>query len=45
MRKGLLLILNDGNLLHTAPIVFMNLVARVLHKKAAGEPNLGARND
>ncbi len=34
--KGLLLILNDGNLLHTAPIVFMNLVARVLHKKAAG---------
>jgi arsenate reductase-like glutaredoxin family protein len=31
--EGLLLILNDGNLLHTAPIVFMNLVARVLNKR------------
>jgi len=34
--KGLLLILNDGNFLHTAPTVFMNLVARVLQKKAPG---------
>lgn len=33
--KGLLLIVNDGNLLHTAPIVFMTLVARVLQKRSA----------
>lgn len=33
--KGLLLIVNDGNLLHTAPIVFMTLVARVLQKLSA----------
>lgn len=31
--KGLLLIANDGNLLHTSPIDYMNLVARALQKK------------
>src|SRR6266404_698574 len=32
--KGLLLIVNDGNLLHTAPVEFMTLVARVLQKRS-----------
>ncbi len=34
--KGLLLIVNDGNLLHTAPAEYVNLVARVLKKKGPG---------
>jgi hypothetical protein len=33
--KGLLLIVNDGNMLHTAPLVFMNLVARILQRRTA----------
>lgn len=32
--RGLLLIANDGNLLHTSPRDYMNFVARVLAKKA-----------
>jgi hypothetical protein len=31
--KGLLLIANDGNLLHTSPIDYMILISRVLQKK------------
>jgi hypothetical protein len=31
--KGLLLILNDGNLLHTEPVNFMTLLARVPQKR------------
>jgi hypothetical protein len=31
--KGLLLIANDGNLLHTSPVDYMILVSRVLQKK------------
>jgi hypothetical protein len=31
--KGLLLIMNDGNLLHTSPKDYMILISRVLHKK------------
>lgn len=31
--KGLLLIANDGNLLHTSPKDYMILISRVLHKK------------
>lgn len=31
--KGLLLIANDGNLLHTSPTDYMNLVGRILDKK------------
>src|SRR5690349_1764621 len=31
--KGLLLIANDGNLLHTDPIDYMTLIARVLQKR------------
>ena len=31
--KGLLLIANDGNFLHTSPTDYMILVSRVLHKK------------
>jgi len=42
--KGLLLIANDGNLLHTSPMDYMNLVNRVLNKtKPTGErqyPNI-----
>jgi hypothetical protein len=34
--KGVLLIANDGNFLHTEPVEYMGLVARVLAKK---EPN------
>jgi hypothetical protein len=37
--KGLLLIANNGNLLHTSPEDYMNLVARALAKKTQnGEP-------
>jgi hypothetical protein len=31
--RGLLLIANDGNFLHTSPVDYMNIVARVLQKK------------
>jgi hypothetical protein len=31
--QGLLLVANDGNFLHTSPIDYMNLVARILQKK------------
>ena len=34
--RGLLLIANDGNLLHTSPKDYMNLVGRVLGKKSQG---------
>jgi hypothetical protein len=33
--RGLLLIANDGNFLHTSPIDYMNIVARVLKKKTS----------
>lgn len=33
--KGLLLIVNDGNFLHTAPLEFMTIVARVLQQRTA----------
>jgi hypothetical protein len=36
--KGLLLIANDGNFLHTDPRNFMILVSRVLKKKKDGKP-------
>jgi hypothetical protein len=37
--KGLLLIANDGNLLHTSPVDYMIMVSRLLQKKdAAGAP-------
>jgi hypothetical protein len=36
--KGLLLIANDGNFLHTDPMNFMILVSRVLKKKNDGKP-------
>ena len=32
--RGLLLIANEGNLLHTSPVDYMNLVARVLIKRS-----------
>jgi hypothetical protein len=36
---GLLLIANEGNLLHTAPVEYMTLVARMLQKRTpTGEP-------
>ncbi|HET9406012.1 MAG TPA: hypothetical protein VFO39_02130 [Candidatus Sulfotelmatobacter sp.] len=36
--KGLLLIANDGNFLHTEPMNYMTLVARVLKKRKNGLP-------
>jgi hypothetical protein len=36
--KGLLLIANDGNFLHTDPTNYMILVSRVLKKKKGGKP-------
>jgi len=36
--KGLLLIANDGNFLHTDPTNYMILVSRVLKKRKNGEP-------
>jgi len=36
--KGLLLIANDGNCLHTDPVNYMILVSRVLQKKKDGKP-------
>jgi hypothetical protein len=36
--KGLLLIANDGNFLHTDPVNYMILVARMLQKKRDGQP-------
>jgi hypothetical protein len=41
--KGLLLIPNDGNLLHTAPIVFMNLVAGVCTRRPQRVPRNSQR--
>jgi len=38
VNKGLLLIANDGNFLHTDPKNFMILVSRVLRKKKDGKP-------
>jgi hypothetical protein len=36
--KGLLIIANEGNLLHTSPRDYMMLVARVLQRKTDGKP-------
>jgi hypothetical protein len=36
--KGLLVIANHRNLLHTSPVDYMTLVARVLQKKRTGKP-------
>jgi hypothetical protein len=36
--KGLLLIANDGNFLHTDPVNYMILVSRLLQKKKDGKP-------